>query len=170
MLKWKHPQETKTSNKRHLPVLVCEIELILSQKQEKATKGIKRQRTANGNTHQNPKRATKATKSIFHSHFHSFAPILDLWKVVDIKSNEKPERATTGNEKQRKAAKSYEEQQKATTDIGAGKTKTDKKKPRRATKETKSPNGNQALKGHSSILPTKTIFILMLFINICFSG
>ena len=25
------------------------------------------------------------------------------------------------------------------------------------------------LKGHSSILPTKTIFILMLFSNICFS-
>ena len=41
----------------------------------------------------------KATKSIFHAHFHSFAPILDLWKVVDITSNEKPERATTGNEK-----------------------------------------------------------------------
>ena len=35
-----------------------------------------------------------------------------------------------------KAAKSYEEQQKATTDIGAGKTKTSKKKPRRATKGT----------------------------------
>ena len=72
-------------------------------------------RTKNQNEQQ------KATKSIFHSHFHSFVPILDLWKVVDIKSNEKPEKATTGNEKQRKAAKSYEEQQKATTDMVAGK-------------------------------------------------
>ena len=56
-------------------------------------------RTKNQNEQQ------KATKSIFHSHFHSFAPILNLWKVVDIKSNEKPERATKSNEKQWKAAK-----------------------------------------------------------------
>ena len=69
----------------------------------------------------------KATKSIFHSHFHSFAPILDLWEVVDIRIKEKPERATKGNEKQLKAAKCYEEQQKSTTDIRAGKTKTGKK-------------------------------------------
>ena len=34
-----------------------------------------------------------------------FASALDPWKVVDIKSNEKPERATTGNEKQHKAMK-----------------------------------------------------------------
>ena len=124
--------ETSTKNQNEQQkVFVCfgfEIELILSQKQERATKSSKRHRTANGNTHQKPKRATKATKSTFHSHFNSFAPILKLWKVVDIKSNEKPKRATTGNEKQRKAAKSYEEQQKATTHIGAGKTKTGKKK------------------------------------------
>ena len=42
----------------------------------------------------------KATKSIFHSHFHSFASTLDLWRVVGIKSSEKPERATTTNKKQ----------------------------------------------------------------------
>ena len=106
-------------------------------------------RTKNQNEQQ------KATKSIFHSHFHSFAPVLDQWKVVYIKSNEKPERATTGNEKQWKAAKSYEEQQKATTDIRAGKTKTGKKKPRRATKGTKSPNGNQALDRTDSISKTR---------------
>ena len=133
-------QKAITSNKRHLPILGFEIELILSQKQERATKSNRRQRTANGNTHQKPK---QATKTIFHSYFHSFAPILDLWEVIDIKSNEKPERATTDG--QRKAAKSYEEHQKATTDIGAGKTKTGKKKPRRATKGKKYPNGNQAL-------------------------
>ena len=44
-------QKAIMSNKRHLPVLVFETELILSQKQEKATKGSERQRTANGNTH-----------------------------------------------------------------------------------------------------------------------
>ena len=59
----------------------------------------------------NQKKQQKATKSILHSHFHSFAPILDIWKVVDIKSNEKPERATTGNEKQQKATKSNKKQQ-----------------------------------------------------------
>ena len=90
-------QKAKTSNRRHLPVLVFEIELILSQKQERATKGSKKQRTANGNTPQKPKRATK---SVFHSHFHSFASTLGLWKVVDIKSNERPEGVSTSNEKQ----------------------------------------------------------------------
>ena len=78
-------------------------------------------RCSSGNIHKNPKRATKgiclfwflridsisktrksneATKSIFHAHFHTFAPILDQWEVVDVKGNEKPERASTGNEKQ----------------------------------------------------------------------
>ena len=47
----------------------------------------------------------KATKSSFHLHFHSFALTLGLRKVVDIKSNEKPEKVTTDNENQRKAAK-----------------------------------------------------------------
>ena len=134
----KPKRATKSHNKRHFPVLVFKIELILSQKQERATKSTKRQRTANGNTHQKPKRTIK---SIFHSHFHSFAPILDLWKAVDIKSNEKPERATTGNGKQQKATTSNNGQR-------SWKTKTGKKKSRRATKGTKSPNGNQALKLH----------------------
>ena len=67
--------KSKTGNQRHLPVLVFEIELILFQIQK------------------------RATRSIFHSQFHSFASTLDLWKVAGIKgSNEKPERATTGNE------------------------------------------------------------------------
>ena len=87
-------------NKRHLPVLVFEIELILSQKQERATKSSKRQRKANGNTHQKPKRETKSNIEHFSFPLHSFAPILNLWKVADITCNEKPERATTGNEKQ----------------------------------------------------------------------
>ena len=48
--------------------------------------------------------------------------------MVDIKSNDS------------------EEQQNAKTDIGAGKTKPGNKKPKRAAKGTKSPNGNQALR------------------------
>ena len=101
-------QKAIKSNKRHLPVLVFEIELILSQKQERATKGNELQMetcTKNQNEQQ------EAKKSLFHSHFHSFAPILDLWKVVDIKSNEKPERATKSSEKQQKATKSNKKQQ-----------------------------------------------------------
>ena len=49
------------------------------------------------------------------------------------------------NKEQRKAAKGNEEQQKAKKGIWAGKTKTGNKKPQRATKGKKSPNGNQAL-------------------------
>ena len=62
----------------------------------------------NGKWKHAPKTKTsnkKQQKSIFHSHFHSIAPILELWKVVEIKSNEKPERATTGNEKAMKSSK-----------------------------------------------------------------
>ena len=58
-------QKAITSNKKHLLVLVFEIELILSQKQERATKSSTRKRTANGNTHQKPKRATKSSKEHF---------------------------------------------------------------------------------------------------------
>ena len=36
-------QKAKASNQRHLPVLVFEIQLILSQKQERASKSIKKQ-------------------------------------------------------------------------------------------------------------------------------
>ena len=132
MLRWKHSQKKAKRATKSIDLLVFEIEL----------KGNERQMETPTKNQLNEQQ--RAAKGIFRSHFHSFAPILDLWKVVDIKSNEKPERAT-GNEKQWKAAKSYEEQQKATTDIGAGKTKTGKKKQRRATKGTKSPNGNQAL-------------------------
>ena len=62
MFKWKHRQKAKARNQKHLPVLVFEIELILSQKQERATKSSKQQRTANGNTPPKPKRATKEKK------------------------------------------------------------------------------------------------------------
>ena len=51
----------------------------------------------------------KVTKSTFHSHFHSFASILDLWKVVDIKSKKKQieqKRATKYSKKLRRATKS----------------------------------------------------------------
>ena len=65
----------------------------------RAAKGNKRQMETHTKNQSEQQKATKS-KNIFCSHFHSFAPILDLWKVVDIKSNEKPERATTGSEKQ----------------------------------------------------------------------
>ena len=58
-------QKAKTINQRHLPVLVFEIELILSQKQEQATKSSRKKRTANGNTPQKPGGATKSNKEHF---------------------------------------------------------------------------------------------------------
>ena len=41
----KEQQKAIASNQRHLPVLVFKIEVILSQKQERATKSSKKQRT-----------------------------------------------------------------------------------------------------------------------------
>ena len=68
----------------------------------------------------------------------------DLWKVVDIKSNEKPERvnnekpkATKSSKKQRRATESNEEQQKAKRDNGAGKTKTGNKRHKKVQMETR---------------------------------
>ena len=135
--------KAKTNNQSLLPVSVFKIELILSQKQQ-ATKSSKKQGTANGNTHQKPKRATK---SIFHSHFHSFASTLDVWKVVSkaMKSQKEQQRATKSSKKQRRAAKSNKKQ-KRTSELENQNGKLNKK-PKRATKGTKSPHGNQALKG-----------------------
>ena len=55
---------------------------------------------------QKPKRTTKG---IFHSHYHSFAPILNQWEVTDIKSREKLERARTGGNKKPKRATKVKE-------------------------------------------------------------
>ena len=64
------------------------------------------------------------------------------WKVVDIKSNEKPERATTGNEKQRRATKSKN-----------GHRSWKNQNEQQIAEGTKSPNGNQTLvKRYSPIL------------------
>ena len=112
MLKWKHPQKNQneqqkaiTSNKRHLPVLIFEIELILSQKQEKASKGSKRQRTANGNTHQRPKRATKSNKEHFSFPF-SFI------RTNSGPRSDKKQQRTSGLEKPKRARKNQDEQRK----------------------------------------------------------
>ena len=62
---------------------------------------------------QNQNEQQKQQRALFTPifiHFHSFASTLELWRVVGIKSIEKPERATTDNEKQRKAAKSKHRQ------------------------------------------------------------
>ena len=93
------------------------IELILSQKQERATKSGKSNERQMETLTKNQNEQQKATKSTFFPHFHSFASTLDLWKVIDIKSDEKPERATTGNEKQQKATKSNKKQ-KRTSELG----------------------------------------------------
>ena len=66
----------------------------------------------------------KATKSIFHSHFHSFAPVLDQWKVADIKNNEKQRRAMKSSKKLRRATKSNKGHQSWKNQNGQEKTKT----------------------------------------------
>ena len=129
-------QKAFTNNKRHLPVLVFEIELILSQKQERATKSSKRQRTANGNMQQKPKRATKSNKEYFSFKFsfiHTISGPMEggwyqeQWKARKSndgqrKSNEKQQEATTSNKKQqrtselekpKRARKNQDEQRKA---------------------------------------------------------
>ena len=58
-------RKAKTSNQRHLPVLVSETVLILSQKRERTTKSSINQPTAKGNTPPKPKRATKSNKEHF---------------------------------------------------------------------------------------------------------
>ena len=111
-----------TSNERHLPVLVFAILILRTDSiSETRTSNEEQKKTTNDKWKHSPKTKTsnnkqlKPTKNTFDSHVHSFVPSLDLWKVIDIKSNGKPERATTGNEKQRKAGKRNEEQQKAKT-------------------------------------------------------
>ena len=85
--------ETSTKKPKRATGCICLFWFYLKNKKEQREEQ-KRQLTTNANTYQKPKRATK---SIFHSHFHSFTPILDPWKMVDIKNNGKSERATTGN-------------------------------------------------------------------------
>ena len=85
----KHGPKTKTSNKKQQRVLLIPMFIHLFQLwaygrlTSRAMKSQKEQQ--------------KATKSTFDTHVHSFVPTLGLWKVVDIKSNEKPERATKRN-------------------------------------------------------------------------
>ena len=101
----------------HLDIL-CLLFLVLVYRTK--TKSRKKQCAPNGNTPQNPKRATM---SILHSQFHSFAPILNHKQVAVIKSHERPERARKSNEKQKeqqratKSKKSSKEQQKTKTNI-----------------------------------------------------
>ena len=124
-------QKAITSNKRHLPVLVFEIELILSQKQERATKSSKTQRTANGNTHQKPKRATKSNKEHFSFPFSfirtSSGPVegglyQEQWKAR--KSNDGQRKAMKSSKKLRRATKSNNGHQSWKNQNGQEKTKT----------------------------------------------
>ena len=107
MLKWKHLQYTKTRNQRHFPVLVFEIELILSQKQERATKSSKKRRTATRPKNQNEQQ--KATKSTFHSHFHSLLQLWtnERWLISRTMENQREQqRATTSSKNLRRAIRS----------------------------------------------------------------
>ena len=135
MSKWKHPYkklkraiERKTSNQRHLPVLVFEKELILSQKQARATKSAKSNERQMETRPKNQNEQQKTTKSIFHSHFHSFSSTLDLWMVVDIKSKE-------NQKEQQWAMKSNEKHQKATMSNKKQKWTSELEKPKRAIKK-----------------------------------
>ena len=68
----KNQKRATKSNNEQQNAFACfgfEVELILSQKQERAMKNNKRQQTANGNTHQKPKRATKSNKEHFSCPF-----------------------------------------------------------------------------------------------------
>ena len=119
--------KTKASNKSHLPILVFEIELILSQKQESYEEQQKVTK-ANGNTHQKPKRTAKSNKEHFftpifiHSHqFWTYGRWLISRALKSQKNNGRKRKAMKSSKKLRRATK-------ATTDIGAGKTKTGKKK------------------------------------------
>ena len=98
-----------------------EIELILSQKQERATKSTIKQRTADGNAAQKPKRATKSNKEHFSfpfSFLFSFIVIhlLQLWTCGEWltsrawKSQKEQQQAMKSNKKQQKVMKSNKKQ------------------------------------------------------------
>ena len=96
-------------------------------------------RTKNQNEQQKQQRAFFMPIFIHSHHFWTNG----RWLVSRaMKSQKEQRRAAKSNEKQQKATKSNK---KKTMDIGAGKTKMGKKKPRRAMKGTQSLNGNQAL-------------------------
>ena len=60
---------TKSQNEGSKAISCFSFELILSQKQGGAMKSSKRQRTANRNIHQKPKRATESKKEHFSFQF-----------------------------------------------------------------------------------------------------
>ena len=139
-------QKAITSNKRHLPILVYEIELVLSQKQEKQEE---QRKATNGKWKHAPKTKTSNKKQqrafsipiFIHSHeFWTYG----RWLISRAMKSEKEQgRATKSNERQQlKATKSNKKQQR-TSELE--KPKRARKKARRATKGTKSPNGSQAL-------------------------
>ena len=102
-------QKAITSNKRHLPVLVFEIELILKNKKEqrRAAKGNERQMET---LPKNQNEQQKATKSIF-IHSHQFWTN-GRWLISRaIKSQKEQRRATRSSEKQQKPTKSNKKQQ-----------------------------------------------------------
>ena len=142
MFKWKHPQKTKTSNQRHLPVLFFEIELILSQKQERATKSSKK--ATDGKLKHAPKTKTsnnepqKQQRAFF---IPIFIHLLQLWTYGRWLTS----RAMKNQKEQRRATKSNEKQQIATKSNKKQKRTSKLEKPKQGIKGTKNPNGNQAI-------------------------
>ena len=106
-------KKAKTSSQRHLPVLVFEIEPILSQKPERAAKSSKKQRTTNGNTPQKPKRAITSTKKQQIALFiPMFIHLFQLWTYARwltsraMKNQKDQQRATKSRKKQLRATES----------------------------------------------------------------
>ena len=108
-------QKAIKSNKRHLPVLVFGVELILSQKQVKSNE--EQQKATNGKWKHAPKTKTSGKNQqrtflipiFIHSHqFWSYG----RWLVSRAMKSQKEQRwATKSNKKQQKATKSNKTQQ-----------------------------------------------------------
>ena len=147
----KKPTKAKMSSQMHLPVLVFEIELILSQKQEPATK--EQQKPTNGKWKRVPKTKTKTKTSAITSNkkqqraffFPIFIHLLQLWahgKCLTsraMKNQKEQQQTTKGSKKQQNATKTNKKQ-KRTSEL---------EKPKRAIRSIKSPNVNQALLSNS---------------------
>ena len=120
MFKWKHQQKTKRSNQRHLSVLVFEMGLNLSRKQERATRSRKKQRMAIGNMPPKPKQATTNNKKQQRAFF--IPMFIHLLKFLTY-GRWLTSRAMKNQKEHRKATKSSKEQQKNKANTGVGKNK-----------------------------------------------
>ena len=129
MFRWKHLQKPTEATKGICLVWFFEMSKTRTSHKEQHKATTERQEES---CPQNEKEQQKVTKSIFHSHFHSFAPILVQWKNWKTR---------TGKGKERRAAKSNKRQKGALW----SKNQTSNKKPKGATNCKETTYGNQAL-------------------------